>query len=364
MPFDAGPRICDAAAMRIALPTGCTVLALAAAGSSFLMTPPAAAQPAAPGAAVAEVETEMERAVAAVDQPAWTMAMDLRHLLNSPIANSLWESMLEADNEGRLAEFEEKTGLDLREDVGAVVISGSDFEDEDGTVIAELSGDGEKLEAWFTEQPEHRVEELPGGVRMHTFVMQDGAADEPDPDATPVTVALRETPAGVRLISSTNEANTRRLAAADDLEERLAPGRLQGERIFSFRAFSVPEDAAPADMMGGELLNAVRGMELALDSGESVVLDLRLDTADDADAQQMQMQLQGFAGMVPMFAPNMGLTPDQSTQLFTIMQSLSIAAEPAAGDRLPGVRLKLGVPQEVVTGFVEGAAEAAEAEQE
>ncbi len=113
-------------------------------------------------------------------------------------------------------------------------------------------------------------------------------------------------------------------------------------------------------MMGAEMLNAIRGVELALDSGESLVLDLRLDTADDADAQQMQMTLQGFAGMVPMMAPTLGLTQEQGTRLFEVMQSLNIAAEPAAAGSRPGVRLRLGVPQEVVAGFVEGAAEAAE----
>ncbi len=111
--FDAASGICKDAAMRTALPTARTALALAAAGSTFLGLSPASAQPAAPGAPAAAVEP----AVVTQGEPAWTVSMDLRHLLQSPVAEMAWDSMQESDNIDHLKAFEEKTGLNLREDM-------------------------------------------------------------------------------------------------------------------------------------------------------------------------------------------------------------------------------------------------------
>ena len=163
----------------------------------------------------------------------------------------------------------------------------------------------------------------------------------------------------MRLVASTTEQGALDLVDDEDLEDRLAPapGMADAARIFSFRVPEVPENSVPEGVMGGQAFNAVRGVSFSLDSGEELTLDLRLDTERAGEADQLQQVIQGFAGMVPMMAPSMGLPPEQVQGLSDVMRTLNVVSEPADANAMPGVRLKLGIPQARVDAFMKEAAQ-------
>ena len=320
---------------------------------------PARAQPAAeapPAGGLTQAEILGAAADAVHDAgPAWTLSVNLRRAMQSPLAGSLLAASEAAGQPLDLAAFLEETGLDARSDVGGVVLSGMSLDGGDATLVADLGDSAGRLAGWFAEQEGHGVQTLADGSDLHHFTMRNQAAGG---EPAPVWASLRDTDAGVRLVASTTEAGALELTDDRDLEDRLAPAPDLGapDRIFSFRVPEVPEGLVPEGTMGQQALEAIRGVAFAIDSGEELGFDLRLDTADQAGATQLQQVLQGFAGMVPMMAPGLGLPPEQTQALAEAMRSMDIASEPADANAMPGVRLRLGIPQETVDAMMQGPA--------
>lgn len=359
--FDAADGICDNPLMLHSprTPRIAAVLALTVTFASPAALPVGFfASDARAQAAVLDTAEGLSAAAEAVasDEPVWTLAFDMKRVMDSPLANALRARMGNEGDNAQLNDFKEKSGLDPFTDISRVVLSGTSFEDQNGVILAELASAG-TITKWFAEQPEHSVQAMPGGGEVHSFTANPPQGG-PAAGGNRMWASVVETDAGARLLASTEEADVVRLLADGNLDDRFAPAQLEGERIFEFRAAELPANSVPAGMPGGDALGAIRSATIGVDSGEQVALNVRLDTENDTQAQQLLQTLQLYTGMVPMFLPSLGLPAEQGQSVMAILQSIQLAAEPAEGQATPGVRLMLGMPQETLSSMLDSLEEA------
>ena len=265
----------------------------------------------------------------------------------SPLAASVRRGMELSGNDAQLDELGDTLGLDLERGVGPMVLFGDDFEGGDATLIADLGSTAGNLEGWMLTLPGYTSEELPGGGLLHRFVLN---ADNEQPDR-PVWAAVAEAAGGFRLVASTRERDARDRAAGAGLaglDDELAPGRLDGERILTARIHRVPEGSVPEGTPGAAALRSITSMDLDLTSGDTLALDLSLDTPSEARARQLRQLLQGFMGMGQMMLSGQ---PD-AEQLAAALAGVDITEQPPGPDGTASVKLNLGVPQADVDAWV------------
>ncbi|BAM04053.1 hypothetical protein [Phycisphaera mikurensis] len=273
-------------------------------------------------------------------EPVWTVGLNMRRAMASPLASSLRLGMAANGDEAQIDELNETLGLDLAEDVGSIVLFGDDFESGVFSMVAELGESAGNLEGMMLAMPGYRSDELPGGGLLHHFTVNEGAGA----DEMPVWAAVPETAEGYRFVASTDEQNLRRLAGEASFEKRLAPGRLDGDRILSARIAKVPEDAVPEDTFGAAAIKSITSFQMDVTSGESLALDINLQTPDPTRAKQLQQFLQSMAGMGQMM---LGSQPD-SAEIAAMLAGIAIQPQPPAEDGSTVVNVNLGVEQDVV----------------
>ncbi len=107
---------------------------------------------------------------------AWVVRMNLAKLWASPGGEIFQERAREKHPEmdQRLDALAEAVGLDIRKDIGEVVMYGQGY-DGDVTLIAQLDDTTGNLEGFALTAPGYESKELEGGLILHSFLVDDHA---------------------------------------------------------------------------------------------------------------------------------------------------------------------------------------------
>jgi len=263
------------------------------------------------------------------------LELNLAKAYASPLGQMVM-GMVRAENpnaDEMLDGLSESLGLDPRTDIGSIrVVGEAPAHPAPGTVprmtlVAELGDSSGNLSGFMLGLPGYQSQELAGGVLLHSFETQpphpghgapgahgphaggDPAGHEappavapPPPPAPPqrIFAAMPTGPDGrVRLIASTqrDDVVSRTLGQGVPQPDTLATPRLQGEQILALRVPRLPETVVPAGAPGSAILESVRGLSLAVGSGDDFSIDLAMTTASAARSRQVAMALGQLAAI-------------------------------------------------------------------
>lgn len=244
-----------------------------------------------------------------------------------PVLAGAYEE-IPADREGKVREFEEATGFDVRRDLQAITMGAAyDADDGRGPVYAIIRGnfDLERVERFVEDEPDVR-KELHGEMVTYRSTSDDDSV----PDSTMAWLSdeimiLASTPDFPKLLQSVE--NGGRAAATSSIQKLMA-----GSRGQVFAAVRIPEEARQADTgkrneAGGAMLSGIvdplRRLETVLLT-LSVTSDVDVSVTAEADSeesgQRVQETVQGLLMMGKMMTA-------ESPELATALERLSLERE-------------------------------------
>ncbi len=276
--------------------------------------------------------------------PLWEVHVDLQKSFASPLGKWVL-TMIEKENPKDiqdLAKLAEAIGIDLRTDIGEVVLFGNGFEETDATLIAQLGQSTGNLEGWILAAPGYQSKDLDNNTLLHSIIDEDKKAR--------IWFALPKNPqSGVYvLIGSFDENRTVELA-----KKVLAgnpssiPNPLHGNTLLSFYVndlSAVPLEIDETDP-GSGIVKIIEQFNLNVTSDENNLgVALNLSASSAGKARQISQLLTGLKALMQL-APQ---DDPEGQKLAILLESLVI--EQRQGQ--PNVKASLSAPYRLFEDFL------------
>ncbi|MEM6750056.1 MAG: hypothetical protein AAF612_06255 [Planctomycetota bacterium] len=296
------------------------------------------------GVAVTGSAFGQEALVTGAEEAAWSIRFDMARCVQSPLGQELlahWEEEEDADADELFEGLLEASGLDLREDVGEVLLMGDGYDGEGLRVLAaELSDTPGQIEGWLLTMPGYESAELDDTTLIHSFLMMDDDDDYEDHDdpfadnhIPRVWAALPQAGADgpYFAVAATDPDQARAMAeAVRNGTSRLTADGLAEGVLIELNARNLHDLPMDADEMGSQVLASMRAVAITLANPdeETVNLSVRLTAQSPARGRQIAQLLRGLLALPQLAA----VEDDEAQDLAEVAQRVTIGYEAGSNE--------------------------------
>ncbi|MEM7682445.1 MAG: hypothetical protein AAF288_10865 [Planctomycetota bacterium] len=271
------------------------------------------------GAAVALPAFGQDALIADADQAAWVLRMDVARAFESPLGEELlghWSDEEDVDIDEVFRGLREASGMDLREDVGEVLLIGSGYEpDAQRVLAARLSESPGRLEGWMLTLPGYTSTELDDDTLLHSFLMENDhdewehedeqefeKEDHGRVETQRVWAALpRAGRTGPYFaIASTDRDRAQAMAlAVREGAQQIAPEPMGEGVVIQLTARNLEDLPVDEDDVGSQVIRSMQAVRISLASpqGEDVTLTVDMSAVSPARGRQISQLLTGLLAL-------------------------------------------------------------------